>query len=116
MHELPVTRCILDIVLRHAAANQVASVRAVDISVGALSDLEAEWIQQYFNHLSRGTVAEGARIRVIRSPLTFRLPVCSAESVEPRKQLDHAWCPACDARDASVVGGAGYSVESMKAQ
>lgn len=116
MHELPVTRSILDIVLRHSAANEVARVLSVDISIGALSDLEAQWIQDYFDHLSRGTVAEGAEIRVRRSPLMFRCRACAAEFVASREELGRARCPGCHARDASVVSGAAYTVESMEAE
>jgi hydrogenase nickel incorporation protein HypA/HybF len=116
MHELPVTRSILDIVLRHAEANAVSKVTAVHLSIGALSDLEAEWIQQYFDHLSKDTVAEGAEIRVRRSPLTFRCRACGTYFVAPREELDEARCPACDARDASIVSGAAYTVESMEAE
>ena len=45
MHELPVTKSILQIVLRHAAASEVERVSTIDLSIGALSDLEPEWIQ-----------------------------------------------------------------------
>ena len=37
MHELPVTKSILDIVLRHAAANEVTRIATIDLSIGALS-------------------------------------------------------------------------------
>ena len=116
MHELPVTRSILAIVLQHAEANGVKRVRTIDLSVGALSDLEAEWLQSYFDHLSRGTVAEGAELRVRRSPLTFYCEACSREYTATREELGTASCPGCGARDAGLVGGTGYLVESMEAE
>jgi len=116
MHELPVTRSILAIVLRYAEANQVGRVVAIDLSIGALSDLEPEWIQQYFDHLSRGTVAEGAAIRAHRSPLTFRCEPCGTEFQAIREELASACCPGCGSRDVSVVSGTGYVVESMEVQ
>ena len=51
MHELPVTESILQIVLRHAEAQGVEKVHAIDLSIGALSDLEA-WLS------NRATAAE----------------------------------------------------------
>lgn len=116
MHELPVTRSILGIVLRHAEANGVQRVMAIDLSIGALSDLEAEWIQSYFDHLSRGTPAEGATLRVKRSPLTFRCEPCAAEFTATREELASARCPGCRSRDVSVIAGTGYTVESMEVQ
>ena len=116
MHELPVTKSILEIALRHAAANEVSRVSAIDLSIGALSDLEPEWLQTYFDHISRGTAAEGARLRVSRSPLTFRCASCRAEFDAAREDLDRIACPHCGSRDASIVGGTGYTVEAMEAE
>ncbi len=116
MHELPVTRSILAIVLRHAEAQGVTKVRAIDLTIGALSDLEAEWLQSYFDALSRDTVAEGAELRVQRSPLTFRCEPCSSEYIATREELETAACPQCGSRDGSLVGGTGYTVESMEAE
>lgn len=115
MHELPVTKSILDIVLRHAAAGGVDRVRRIHVSIGALSDLESEWIQDYFDRLSTGTVAEGARIEVRRSPLTCQCENCRAEFTCPREDLDEAACPGCRGRDYRVTSGTGYVVESMEA-
>ena len=116
MHELPVTKSILGIVLKHAEANDVQTIRYIDLSIGALSDLEAEWIQKYFDRLSQGTPAEGATLRVHRSPLTFLCDSCSTEFTAEREELDEAICPRCGSRDAGVVSGTGYRVESMEAE
>ena len=115
MHELPVTKSILEIVLRHAAANGVERVSAINLRVGALSDLEPEWLQSYFDPISRGTPADGARLRVRRSPLTFRCGSCSAEFDAARESLDRMACPDCGSGDASVVAGTSYTVEAMEA-
>lgn len=115
MHELPVTQSILEIVLRHAAANAVTGIRSIELAVGGLSDLEPEWLQRYFDQLSRGTVAEGARLEVRRSPLTFSCDACTALFDVGREELDSARCPACGSRNAALVAGSGYRVESMEA-
>jgi hydrogenase nickel incorporation protein HypA/HybF len=114
MHELPVTRSILGIVLRHAEANEVESVLSIDVAIAALSDLEGEWMQAYFDHLSRGTPAEGARLRVRRLPLTVACAACAGEFTATREALDSARCPDCGSSDASVTSGTGYLVESME--
>ena len=116
MHELPVTKSILGIVLKHAETNGVERVLTIHLSIGALSDLEAEWIQKYFDHLSRGTPADGAKLRVSRSPLTFLCEPCSLTFTADRVGLEEAACPECGSRDLSLVSGTGYTVESMEAQ
>jgi hydrogenase nickel incorporation protein HypA/HybF len=116
MHELPVTKSILEIVLRHAEAQGVTRVATVHLSIGALSDLESEWLQRYFDHLSRGTLAEGAKLQVRRSPLTFLCEPCCLEYVASRKELETASCPGCGSREGSLIGGTAYTVESMEAE
>jgi len=116
MHELPVTKSILGIVLKHAETNGVKRVLTIHLSIGALSDLEAEWIQKYFDHLSRGTPADGAKLRVSRSPLTFLCEPCSRTFYAAREGLEEAACPDCSSRDLSLISGTGYTVESMEAQ
>ena len=116
MHELPVTKSILDIVLKHAESNNVQRVASIELSIGALSDLEDEWLQRYFDHLSRGTVAEGARLRIQRAELTFSCRACSLEFSVAREDLDDALCPECGRSDGALISGTGYRVESMEAQ
>ena len=116
VHELSVTRSILGIVLRHAEAQGVTRVQAIDLSVGALSDLEPEWLQKYFDHLSRGTLAEGAVLRVSHSPMIFLCEPCAQEYSATRDTLDTASCPKCGSREGALVSGAGYMVESMEVQ
>jgi hydrogenase nickel incorporation protein HypA/HybF len=91
-------------------------VSAIDLSIGALSDLEPEWLQSYFDHISRGTPAEGARLRVRRSPLTFRCASCSREFDAARERLDRVACPDCGSDDASIVAGTSYTVAAMEAE
>lgn len=116
MHELPVTKSILGIVLRHAESNLVEKVLAVNLSIGALSDLEEEWLQRYFDSLSRGTVAEGARLRVRRSRLTFFCRECSLEFKVAREDLDDTLCPECGRAEITLISGTAYRVESMEAR
>ena len=116
MHELPVTKSILGIVLRHAQTQGVSRVFTIDLSIGALSDLEAEWLQDYFDRLARGTVAEGAKLRVRRSLLTFLCEPCTQEFTANREDLDTACCPSCGSREASILSGTAYTVESMEAE
>lgn len=116
MHELAVTKSILGIVLRHAEANGVSKVLTIDLSIGALSDVESEWIQKYFDHLSHGTPAQGAILRIRRSPLTFLCEPCSMEFTAEREELEGACCAQCGSRDIALTSGTGYSVESMEAE
>jgi hydrogenase nickel incorporation protein HypA/HybF len=116
MHELPVTQSILDIVLRHAEANQVERIRTIHLRIGALADLEPEWIQSYFDLLSEGTLAQGAQLQLQRSPLTFHCDKCGTDFTADRDDLGTAQCPGCGSREASITSGTGYLVDSMEVE
>jgi hydrogenase nickel incorporation protein HypA/HybF len=116
MHELPVARSILEIVLRHAQANRVQKVEVIHLKIGALSDLEGEWLQSYFDHLAKGTPAEGATLEVSRSPLFLECDSCLSPFSLEREELDEVRCPECGSEDATVISGTGYTVESMEAK
>ena len=53
MHELYVTKSIHRIALKHALQNNVTKVLSVNLEIGALSDMQNEWLQKYFDRLSR---------------------------------------------------------------
>lgn len=114
MHELPVTRSICEIVLRHAAQNEATRVLAVILEIGALSDLQPEWLQRYFDHLCRDTVAEGAKLDVDHVPAVFRCKAC-LHSFEVSSILnDGLACAECRSPDVVIVSGRQYLVKAIE--
>jgi hydrogenase nickel incorporation protein HypA/HybF len=116
MHELPVIQSILDIVLRHARMNQVSKVYSVALAVGELSDLQDEWLQRYFDYVSKGTLAEGARLEIKRTPVVFKCGNCAKEiSVKP-VDINDMVCPECGKKEFTLISGREYFIKSMEAQ
>ena len=114
MHELPVTKSICEIVLRHAAKNDAVRVVSVTLEVGALSDLQREWVQRYFDHLSRDTVAEGAWLDIDRVPAVFRCNRCG-QQFEVSSLLEGDFgCGRCRSADVVLVSGKQYLVKSIE--
>ena len=112
MHELSVMQGILEVVLRHAGKNGVSRVEAVNLQVGALSHLREEWMQKYFDHLTRDTLAEGAVLRVERVPAVLVCRECEAQfewNGEGRPV-----CSACSSQRADLISGREYTVASLE--
>jgi hydrogenase nickel incorporation protein HypA/HybF len=116
MHELPITKSIFQIVLKHAQANNVEKVLSVDLEIGALSDLQDEWVQRYFDRLSRGTVVQGAKLRTNRVPAVFRCNSCQGKFNVHSLLEEDLSCRQCNSRDVALVSGREYRVLSMEAQ
>ena len=116
MHELPVTKSIFQIVLKHAEMDNVTRVISVNLEIGALSDLQTEWVQRYFDRLSRGTLVEGAKLRINRVPAVFRCKRCQ-QSFEIDSLLEEDLsCGHCDSREVTLVSGREYRVKNMEVQ
>lgn len=114
MHELPVTETILEVVLAHAARHDASRIVTIYLQVGKLSDLEDEWMQHYFDHLSQGTLAEGARLAIERTPIRLACDSCGASyTVETADQLDQP-CPQCGQQETSLIGGREYFITNME--
>jgi hydrogenase nickel incorporation protein HypA/HybF len=116
MHELPITEEILKIVLKHAQINNVRQVMAIHLQIGKLSDLEDEWIQRYFDYLSKGTLAEGAKLKIQRMPIMMQCSACSASYEAEAAKIGDLACPQCGQKESSLLSGREYYIKDMEVQ
>ena len=65
MHELPVAERILNTVLQHASGHDVSKIVVIHLRIGELSDLEDDWLQRYFDYLSKGSKISDAEVHNI---------------------------------------------------
>jgi len=114
VHELQVTKRILDIALEHAKGHEVRRIAVIHLRIGALSDLEDEWLQRYFTYLSRGTLADRARLAIERMPIVVRCSGCSKSFEVEKSALDAAACPGCGESRCELVSGREYVVANME--
>jgi hydrogenase nickel incorporation protein HypA/HybF len=115
MHELQVTESILEIVLRHAKAARASRVISIRLSIGELSDLESDWVQKYFDYLSKDTIADKALLYIDKIPVQLRCEACARVfAVDGREALQAALCPDCGCERFAVVAGREYKIEDMK--
>jgi len=114
MHELPVIDSILNIVLKHAAINQARQIISITLQVGAMSDLEDEWMQRYFDQLSKGTVAETAVLRINRVPVVVVCQSCDHEFEVSLSERDIV-CPECSSiKGFNLLSGREYYIKEME--
>ena len=114
MHELPVTESILDIVLKHAENNNVNKIVTIYLNVGELSDLEDEWMQKYFEYLSKGTLAEEAKLKIERVPITMQCNSCSHTFTVEKNELGKIQCPKCKEEKCTLKSGKEYYIKNME--
>jgi hydrogenase nickel incorporation protein HypA/HybF len=114
LHELPVVQSLFDLCIRHAYANDASRVISVTLRVGEASDLQDEWIQRYFDYVSKGTMAEGAKLIIERVPLVVRCKQCSEDFQVNLREVQRVLCPRCNETKFEYVSGREYRLEHME--
>jgi hydrogenase nickel incorporation protein HypA/HybF len=114
MHELPVTRDIMRIALEYAETNNAKEIISVTLRVGAIQNFIEDITQKYWNYISRGTIAEGARVKFINVPATFACKNCEeVYSVEIR-DVKVISCSKCGSLEAVHLTGKELSIEGIE--
>ncbi|MBQ7247243.1 MAG: hydrogenase maturation nickel metallochaperone HypA [Lachnospiraceae bacterium] len=113
MHELAITEGIMDAAIPEAEKAGAKKILEIRLRIGELSGVIPECIQAYFEIVSRGTIAEGARITWQKIPVAIRCPDCGFEGDIDRKKIR---CPQCGGIDFRVIRGREYFVDSLEAE
>ena len=114
MHELAVTKSILKLSLDQAAEHHGAKVLKIHLLIGELRNLEEDWVQRYFDYISKGTPAEGAVIKVTKSPVSFLCKDCSGQFTANLKEDKKLLCPHCGGFDYDMTSGRELVVEKLE--
>ncbi|MCK6625029.1 MAG: hydrogenase maturation nickel metallochaperone HypA [Anaerolineae bacterium] len=112
MHELAITEGILKTALVATEQNGARAITAIDLVIGELSSIVDDSVQFYFDALSQGTLAEGARLRFRRISATAHCGNCDRQF--PVKAPLEPLCPACGSARLQVTGGKEFYVESIE--
>jgi len=113
MHELGVTQHILQIALEHAEKAGAQKIRSINLVIGGLSGIVNESVQFYFDFVSKGTIAEGAKLVFKKIPVRFRCRSCGKEF---DFQGEEWTCPACQSPGPEIVTGREFFMDSIEVE
>lgn len=97
----------------HAELSESQRVVAIGLKIGELRDAVDEWMQRYFDYLSRGTIAEGAVLKIEHVPVVARCENCGQTFGVDWKTQEIA-CPQCQGTKAALITGRELSVEDIE--
>jgi hydrogenase nickel incorporation protein HypA/HybF len=102
MHEMAIAQSIVELVQDHARRDAFTRVLTVRLAIGVLSHVEPRALEFGFDVVTRGTVAEGAKLVIDRPAGTGYCTDCEknvpiAGHGEP--------CPSCGGARWMLVGG-----------
>lgn len=79
MHELGIAQEMLKVALDYAAKNNAKRITAFNVEMSVAADESEDSLRFHFEHLTIGTVAEGARIEMTRVPAMAKCLDCGNE-------------------------------------
>ena len=113
MHEYAITESILEIVQAEAAKADAQHVQEITVVVGELSTFVDHSIEFYFEELSRGTVAEGARLIFLKQEASASCCTCEA-SFHPNSAFFA--CPKCGSRLFDLKQGQELYIDNIEVE
>jgi len=115
MHELSLVQDILNTAVTYAQQANSQKVVTIVLRVGALRDINKEWIQYYFNFIRKGTMAEEAEILVIVNPIVLSCRRCGTEFEVDRQRMydEEITCPSCSTKNYTLISGTEFRIEGI---
>ena len=113
MHELALTKSLIDLVEREAKNQGFSRALEIRLKVGEYSGIVPDYILDLFPYASKGTAAEGAALFFETLPAAFRCADCGYEGPVERRE---ACCPRCRGVALRMTAGREFFVEDLKVE
>lgn len=120
MHEMPVTQGLLNMALEAADGHRVTDIY---LQVGQMAAIVPASVEVFFDHLSRGTLAEGAQLHFEVMPLEMGCQDCGRavdlgqwSDDRPHVIMARALARgcACGSKHLRVSGGVSFSMARIE--
>jgi hydrogenase nickel incorporation protein HypA/HybF len=110
MHELMITESVLELALRYGCQAGATRITDLYLVVGELSSVVDDSVQFYWDFVSEGTMAEGARLHFRRIAAELACLDCDRR-YSPREDLI---CPGCGSTHVEIKLGREFYLESIE--
>ncbi len=111
MHELSLMENTLAVVFEEARRNKAEKIGSLRMKVGAMSGVVPEALEFAFQALTEGTMAEGARLEIDKTPIVCYCKQCEKE-FEPGP-YEYA-CPHCGTASLEIRRGRELEIVSIE--
>jgi len=111
MHEMSYVLRFVNLALRRAGECGAVRVHSLTVDVGEMTDIVPEYLHKYYPEAVRGTILEGAELRVKVVPVRIRCAGCG-EEYHPDREHSYA-CPACGSSEGEILAGKGMTLSEL---
>ena len=113
MHELSLCKAMLSIINNHVAGKSCTKVNVVVLEIGQLAAVDESALRFSFEVITKGTVAENARLDIIEVEGQANCSVCQ-KKVTLKRYYDA--CPICGNFSLIVIQGEELRVKFMEVE
>ena len=114
MHEMALVRDVIGVAASEAERAGAVRVDSVYLRIGKGRDIVIELFDGLFEHLSQGTIVEGAELVFERVPMVTRCNDCG-NLYQLDVHNEKTWpCPQCGSMDYSLFSGMEFSIDRME--
>lgn len=111
MHEFSVSSYLIEAVQAQAREHAAHKVLAVNLVVGDRAGIVEEALAYSFDMLAAGSIVEGARLNLRRTPMRFHCPGCDGDYSPVGIDFD---CPRCRTTGRVTDDGSALLIESIE--
>lgn len=113
MHEMSIAESTLQLIEDAAYQQKFSRVKAVFLEVGELSSIERDSLMFCFDMVTKGTIADGARLEILVIPGSGWCKTCKRDVAMPEL---YAACPDCGGFPLEVSGGTEMRVKELEVE
>ncbi len=113
MHEMSLCESVLQILEENAKRQEFDAVKTVWLEIGELSGVEVEAMRFSFDVVTRGTLADHARLEIIAVPGEAWCMQCS-KRVPVMQRFDA--CPDCGSYQLQVTAGDEMKIKELEVE
>jgi hydrogenase nickel incorporation protein HypA/HybF len=113
MHELSLAEGVLQRIEESAARDGFTQVRTVWLEIGQLAAVAPDAMKFCWDAVSRGSIAEGARLEIIDVPGRAWCPNC--RQTVPLVEV-YAICPVCGGCQLEITSGTEMRVKELEVE
>ncbi|MHC4124656.1 MAG: hydrogenase maturation nickel metallochaperone HypA/HybF [Planctomycetota bacterium] len=101
---------LINQIIKSAGENNLSRIDEIEIEAGELKLVVPDLIQNAFEVVSVGTIAEGAVLKIIEVKALVKCRKCGKEF---RPEIDNFLCPECEIADFDIIRGNDIVLNSL---
>ena len=110
MHEMSIAMGILDIANEYALKSKAKVVNEIEIEIGTLAGVEFSSLEFAMDAVSKGTILENAKTKILRIEAKAKCNVCNAEFPIANFFMS---CPKCNSYNITIINGKELRVKAL---